>query len=126
MPQQPERSEAMVVIRKANNPGALPKVDKEKESKFQVTSDENYEKLKFPKYEWHLVLNNVSIDKLTRLARNPKLNISSLVVINSTRHDLTCRSCFESETQRTAHRPETHNYGSVEAFSSDILGPLNI
>lgn len=90
--QQPERSAGMVVRCKANKPAALPNVCSEKESKFQATSDENYEKTKLPKYEWHLVLNHALPEVLTRLTRNPQLNIPILAVIKSTRHYLICRS----------------------------------
>lgn len=85
-------SAGMVVRCKANKPAALPNVCSEKESKFQATSDENYEKTKLPKYEWHLVLNHALPEVLTTLTRNPQLNIPILAVIKSTRHYLICRS----------------------------------
>ena len=81
---------------------------------------------KLPNYHWHLVLNHASPSVLTRLARNPHLNIPSLTSISTTRDDITCGPCLATKLRRAPHKRKDHNYTRGQAVSSDILGPLAI
>lgn len=121
-----EISAAKQLRRGANKTAALPQVDNEKGAVFTAPTEGEHNDNKMPKYAWHLILNHAQLSTLTKLSKNPRLRIPGLSAISSTHHDLTCRACLESKLKRAEHRRKPHNYKQGEAFSSDIMGPLNI
>lgn len=70
-------------------------------------------------------MNHVSPAALTRLARNPELNIPELDKMTTTA-DITCRACMEGKIARAPHKRTAHKYEKGQVFSSDIMGPLNV
>lgn len=68
----------------------------------KVTNKENQpDKIRLCKYNWHLVLNHATPEVLTKLARNPYIKIPSLDSITTTRTDTTCRACLEGKKSCT-------------------------
>lgn len=90
---------------------------------FDIAEDPKHSPRLQPKYDWHMVMNHASPDVLTRLARNPYINEPYLKEITST-NELACKACLQGKPARSGHRRKTQNYALGEAFSTDIMGPL--
>lgn len=54
------------------------------------------------------------------------MKIPELTAISWTRHDMKWKACFEGKIKRAGHKCKEHKYKRGEAFSSNIMGPLNI
>lgn len=93
---------------------------------FRVPSSQPPEPHKMAKYECHMILNRAAPDLLTKLARNPYLNIPSVNQIWTTKTDRTCTEYMKGRLKRAPHKRKEHKYKRDEAVSTDIMGPLRI
>lgn len=70
-------------------------------------------------------MNHASPEVLTRMARNLYILEPTLESITSTK-DMTCRACMQGKMTCAPHRRTQHNYDLGEAFSTDIMGPIQL
>lgn len=97
----------------------------EQQSVFKIGDDPQPVPIRKPKYDWHMVLNHTSPNVLTRIARNPYVNEPTMREISST-HYYMCRACMKGKLARSLHRRRERRHSVGEAFSTDILGPLQL